>query len=254
MIRNRVGRTYAGFLDFSKAFDSVWREGLWKKLYEKGVKGKMLRMIQMWYEGSKTKVEWLGVETDWMDVEVGVKQGCVLSGLLFAVYVDDLFEYVEKVGKGAETERVGEEQWRLMVTALMYADDLTVVAENGEGLKKLVEAVMEWSRKWRMRLSEGKCEVVVFGVKGLEKPGGWEIGGMKIKEKTYAKNLGIEMDEMLTMDVFRKRILKKAGGMIWMTRRVVRILGEEAGMTAWRSFARSVLLYGNEVFVWDRKQ
>ena len=80
IIRNLEGKKFVGFVDFSKAFDRVWRDGLWYKLYTKGVAGKMWRMVQLWYEGSAVKAEWREVETEWMEVDVGVRQGCILSG------------------------------------------------------------------------------------------------------------------------------------------------------------------------------
>ena len=163
MLRSRRRETYVGFVDFKKAFDRVWREGLWYKMDAKGVKGKMLRMIKRWYEGSEVKAEWMGAETGWMDVDIGVRQGCVLSGLLFAVYVDDLLDMLELM----EGVRLGEgEEWQMDVEALMYADDLTVMAEDAAGLEWMLEELSGWCKKWRMDISvgvKGKSEVVVFG-------------------------------------------------------------------------------------------
>ena len=47
-------RTYTFFLDVQKAYDTVWRNGLWFKLWELGVKGKMWRVIKRMYEFSKS--------------------------------------------------------------------------------------------------------------------------------------------------------------------------------------------------------
>ena len=51
--------TYAFFLDVQKAYDSVWRNGLWFKLWEFGVRGKMWRVITRMYESSKSAVLYL---------------------------------------------------------------------------------------------------------------------------------------------------------------------------------------------------
>ena len=61
-------------------------------------------------------IEWREVETDWMEVDVGVRQGCVLSGLLFIVCVDDLLEELEGTGKGL---RWGAGETDVMVAALI---------------------------------------------------------------------------------------------------------------------------------------
>ena len=53
-IRNRrPNKTFCAFLDIQKAYDKVWREGLWYKLYKAGVRGKLWRIIR----GIYAKVE-----------------------------------------------------------------------------------------------------------------------------------------------------------------------------------------------------
>ena len=41
--------TYAFFLDVKKVYDTVWRNGLWYKMWEKGTKGKMWRVVRSLY-------------------------------------------------------------------------------------------------------------------------------------------------------------------------------------------------------------
>ena len=48
--------TYAFFLDVQKAYDTVWRDGLWLKLWDMGVKGKMWRVVKGMYEVSRSAV------------------------------------------------------------------------------------------------------------------------------------------------------------------------------------------------------
>jgi hypothetical protein len=261
VIQSRLKRglkTYVGFIDFKKAFDRVWREGLWWKLEQKGVKGKMWRMIQRWYEGSEVKAEWMGAETGWMKIDLGVRQGCVLSGLLFAVYVDDVFEWLDVATDGVT---IGEgEEWEEIVRALMYADDLTMMAKDAEGMLEMLEILRQWSKQWRMDVSAGlekeaKSEVVVFGEKGIEKENGWRLGEEEvIKELEWARLLGVEMDDMLKMEKYRKGMAQKTGGMMLALREIGRVMGEQAAMKGWRSFMRTRLLYGCEVFVWWTKK
>ena len=60
-------------------------EGLWKRLLDVGVNGKMWRVIRNIYETVESTVI-LGEElTDWFSVELGLKQGCTLSPLLFLI-------------------------------------------------------------------------------------------------------------------------------------------------------------------------
>ena len=51
---------YALFADIHKAFDQVWRDGLYCALYAQGVRGKMWNMIQSWLNGTRATTTWNG--------------------------------------------------------------------------------------------------------------------------------------------------------------------------------------------------
>ena len=204
------GKKYVGFIDFSKAFDRVWREGLWYKLYEKGVKGKMWRMIQEWYKDSAVKAEWRGVKTGWIGVEEGVRQGCILSGLLFLVYVDDLLKELKDGEEGVRIGGAGKEGVR--VNAVMYADDLEIFGREGGDLIRKLELIERWSKKWKMEVSIEKSEVVVFGAKEIEREGGWKMGTGVIRENNEARCLGTIFEKGKGEEGDRGETSRKDGG------------------------------------------
>ena len=93
-------KTYAFFLDIQKAYDSVWHDGLWYKLWDMSIKGRMWRVIKKMYEASKSGVLLEGEKSDMFTIEQGVAQGCSLSPILFSVFVNDLLKEVEQTGLG----------------------------------------------------------------------------------------------------------------------------------------------------------
>ena len=95
-------KTYALFLDIQKAYDSVWHDGLWYKLWDMGVKGRMWRVIKKMYESSKSGVLLEGEKSDTFTIEQGVAQGCSLSPILFSIFVNDLLKEVEQTGLGIQ--------------------------------------------------------------------------------------------------------------------------------------------------------
>ena len=83
--------TYAVFIDFRKAFDSVNRELLWNKLQQKfGIQGSFLTLLKGLYNHVRSCVRVNGELTEWFDINSGVKQGCILSPILFSMFINDL--------------------------------------------------------------------------------------------------------------------------------------------------------------------
>lgn len=75
------------FIDYAKAFDMVWREGLWYKLVKNNVKGKMFSVIQSMSENIKSCVMVNNELCETFVCNSGVRQGETLSLLLFAYYI-----------------------------------------------------------------------------------------------------------------------------------------------------------------------
>lgn len=84
-------------MDFQKAFDSINRCKLWDKIYEVGIRGKLLQILQSLYNNVKSCVKYGGVLSDYFSNDMGLMQGEVLSPLLFAFYVNDFeINFVKK--------------------------------------------------------------------------------------------------------------------------------------------------------------
>ena len=77
-----------------RKLDRVWREGLWEKLAEYGISGKMWRVLRSIYESVESSVLLEGSCTSFFKVDVGLRQGCILSPILFAIYINGLAEEI----------------------------------------------------------------------------------------------------------------------------------------------------------------
>ena len=100
--RLREGKKILCFfpIDVQKVYDTVWRNGLWVKLWDLGVRGRMWRVIKRMYEASRSAVLLDGEKSASFSVEQGVAQGCSLSPILFSVFINDLLKEVEKAELG----------------------------------------------------------------------------------------------------------------------------------------------------------
>jgi len=97
--RERGVKLHFNFVDFKSAFDSIWREALWKMLRAIGVNNKIVNVIEHMYNKTLCSVEINGYRTEWFKVLVGVRQGCLLSPTLFNVFLDFVMKKVNCLNK-----------------------------------------------------------------------------------------------------------------------------------------------------------
>ena len=88
-------KLYCAFIDFRKAFDLVYRNGIWFKLCELGTSLTFVKSIRAMYNSVKACVRLLGKTSDCFDSLVGVKQGEALSLLLFILFLNDLSKQLD---------------------------------------------------------------------------------------------------------------------------------------------------------------
>ena len=77
--RRKKCDTYCCFLDIKKAYGTVFREGLWRRLREVGVVGKMWRVLKNIYVNVESSVIVNEERTEWFEIFTGVRQGCHFS-------------------------------------------------------------------------------------------------------------------------------------------------------------------------------
>lgn len=126
--RKENNKVYVVFADIKAAFDNVRREKLWEILIEKGIDGTLIERLRSSYKKMRTTVKIKKGLTNEFVTRKGVRQGCVLSLLLFSLYVADVDRYIARRGIGGVA--LGKDRtW-----SLAYADDMAL-AKNREALE-----------------------------------------------------------------------------------------------------------------------
>ena len=87
-------KLYAAFIDYKKAFDNIWRIGLWKKLLQHNINGRILQVIRSLYSQVKSCLRMGNTESAFFECNMGVRQGENLSPLLFSIYLNDMNEFI----------------------------------------------------------------------------------------------------------------------------------------------------------------
>ena len=68
---------------------------LWSRLHELGIKGKMLMAVNSLYSSVSACGRVNSLTTDWFNVSGGLRQGCILSSLLFNLFLDNLVIFLK---------------------------------------------------------------------------------------------------------------------------------------------------------------
>lgn len=164
---------YLLFIDFEKAFDKINRNIIWKILATNGIPDKIINIIKNMYEGSTCRVVHQGRVSDPIPVRAGVKQGCVLSPLLFLISIDTVMRATNTQPRGI--------QWGLTTRLedLDYADDLCLLSHTLTDLQTKLRALdlqankvglkINLKKTKEMRVNTANAEPLHLQDKDLEK-------------------------------------------------------------------------------------
>ena len=133
--------TFAAFIDFSKAYDRINRTLLWHKLSLMGVSNKMLTSLKSLYENVKCTVRINGRQSDWFSVGTGLKQGCILSPLLFNGYINDLVKKLNELDCGIKFNETS------IISILLYADDIVIMSDCEAKLQAMLKCLNDWCKQ-----------------------------------------------------------------------------------------------------------
>ena len=141
-MRDRDSEVFLVCLDTRKAFDTVWHEGLFHKLYQAGINGKLWRILWKWYRCSEGVVLLSGCSSTPYHVYQGVRQGGVLSMGLYQVYVAELLQQLSESG-------LGNFHYGRYYGSPCFADDLVLISTYPSTLRKMLDITFKYARKWR---------------------------------------------------------------------------------------------------------
>ena len=184
-------------LDFSKAYDTVWREKLMLTMGERGVPRLLLKWLRGFLHNRLANVKFCDAVSGTRTMKQGLPQGSVLSPILFVFYINELANILPD-----------------SVTSTLFADDVGILATNRDRdtaqrlAQEAVDVVVKWSREWKLNLNATKSEVSFFST--------WTgeadhlptviIEGTPIPFKQNPRLLGVYLDRQLTFNAQVKHI------------------------------------------------
>ena len=237
---------YLAFLDLEKAFDRVPREELWKALRhaEYGIPTSLRKAIFSLYKTNNTTVRPMGSKTEWFNAGSGVRQGSVISPLLFILLMDRVISSVED---REPAKNLGE------ADKFAYADDVGIVESTSASLAVTVDI---WNRVLKdhgLKLNLQKTEVMVVSRRNelLQV----EIDGTTLKQTSAFKYLGVMHDDKGTHEgAIQDRIRKYTENVNFLYPLLKdKNIPVKVKVTIYKTILRPILTYGCEAWTLTTK-
>ena len=162
---------YFCFIDYTKAFDCMDHNKLWKILKEMEIPDLLTCLLRNLYAGQEATVRTGHGTIDWFHIGKGVHQGCILPPCLFNLEA----EYIMR-NSGLEEAQAGIKIAGRNINNLRYADDTTLMAESEEELKILLMKLKEESEKVGLKLNIQKTKIMASGPITS-----WQLGGETVE-------------------------------------------------------------------------
>ena len=174
------------FLDLKKAFDTVNRKILLKKLYHYGIRGNLNKWFENYLADRSQYVLFNGKTYDIRNVNCGVPQGSILGPLLFILYIID-FSNVSDI-----------------LFYVLFADDTNVFL-NGKDINIIINTMQlelsklyNWLLAYKLTMNISKTQFMVFHrAKHKNYKLNIEINKVVIEQVKHIKLLGIIFDDNL---------------------------------------------------------
>ncbi len=195
-------------MDLKKAFDTVQHSVLFRKLLNRGIPAIYIRLLMIIYSKQSANVRWNNEVSENFSISNGVKQGAVLSAILFCVYIDDLFQILRRNKSGCWVK--GQ-----FYGMLGYADDVMLISPTIDGLQDMIKNCTSYMKEHNLTFSTNsdpnKCKTkcMAFTKKERElKP--LSMNGNDLPWVTSSRHLGTKVETTIngmSKDLMEKRAM-----------------------------------------------
>ena len=146
---------FLAFIDFKKAFDSVQHLKLWAVLEKMGVNNTVVSLLRKLYSEQEATVKVEKELSNWFPIKKGVRQGCLISPMLFNFYSEQVMRE-----SADDLSSIGVCISGRNFNNLRFADDIVLMATSATELQMLLDKVETASNEVKLEINERKTKVM----------------------------------------------------------------------------------------------
>ena len=243
-------KIFCAFIDFKKAFDTVWRSGLWSKLLTCGVTGNLLNVIKSIYNNIKSRIVANGAKSNYFSCYTGVRQGENLSPLLFSSFINDMESFF--VDTGLNVLHLDDNVYDNLIKMLLmlYADDTAIFSNDAQGLQKGLDCLHLYCNIWKWSVNVKKTKIVLFGKSKWKGKQIFKYDGNIITVEDSFKYLGVILNYNGSFVKHKKHVIDQSQKATFalLSRSRQLDLPIDLQLELFDSLIMPILLYGCEIW------
>ena len=233
---------YCCFVDFKAAFDSISRNALLFKLVKFGIGGNFLKVIKDMYSDVSYCINVNGGLTEEFNTSFGVKQGCVLSPLLFNMFISDLPQIFDSNCDPAVL-------WDIDLSCLQFADDLILMSESAKGLQTALDKLSAYCETWGLEINLCKTKILIFNSNGrLIRTVHFFLNGMLLDNVRTYSYLGITFTASGSFTNACSILLDKANKALFKLKQLGTNHNISVALSLFQSLIQPIITYGCEIW------
>lgn len=228
---------YLAFIDYSKAFDSLRHQYIWRSLEQQGVQSNYIEILKSIYKSSKASIK-LESTGESFPIKKGVRQGDPLSPTLFNAVLEHIFRQLnwDHLGLNINGARLNH---------LRFADDLVLLEENPAAIELMMQSLANISKEAGLEINASKTKLMTNS-REID----IMVDGIKIeyvKEYNYLGQI-ISPSDVMTKEITRR--IAQGWRKYWSLKEIVKSkdLGNHIKKKTFKTCILPVLTYGCETW------
>ena len=233
---------YACFVDFKKAFDTIWHKGLLFKLLKNGIAGPFYHIIKSMYANVFSSVKCKSGITEYFQCFIGVKQGDSISPTLFNLYINDLMNNLDN-----DFAPIIDDT---KINCLQFADDLIIFSHSKIELQQNLNKLNEYCTEWKLQINTDKTKVMKLSNHGRISNDKFYINNNDIEIVREYKYLGIMLTSSCQFTTSQNALLKKSNKACFKLKSMIRncMVSPKIQLKLYDQLISPILLYGSEIW------
>ncbi|MEW8548192.1 MAG: reverse transcriptase family protein, partial [Candidatus Thiodiazotropha sp.] len=247
-ILEKKSKLYCAFIDYEKAFDTIIHDAMWIKLINAGLSSKIITIIKAIYNKISASVKLSRDISSCFDICLGLKQGEPLSPLLFVLFVNDIYSYLNSEDESPSINGIDID--RMCFFILMFADDMVLFSESPDELQTLLDNLHRYTTDWGLKINTAKTKVLIFQKRRQHLTRSWKLNNVVLDVVDSFCYLGLKINYTGNVEFSTKALsdqaLRAANGLLALFKRLS--FDIKTKLSLFDSLVTPILLYGAEVW------